>query len=163
MAVLKAKVEGQDGGICFETLDFYNWACQPLKESGLWEVKNINFEFVDGTPIERELFEAIVVNEASLERYFETLQWALKDQEKFIIAVTEGGYHIDHDPDSDGVEIFYVENYYDIAEQAIENGLYGEVDETLKSYIDYYKLGKHLALNYSRKRIAGRIIFYKFN
>jgi len=74
-----------------------------------------------------------------------------------IIAIGECGYAFepDLDPIQFDVEIHDVENMRELAEQFVDEGLYGEVPEAFQFYIDYDAIARDLAVDFSEIPIAG--------
>ena len=73
-----------------------------------------------------------------------------------IIACGECGYDFDPqcDPDLLGVELYFVDSLRELAEQFVEEGLYGDIPENLQFYIDYDAMARDLGMEYSETEIA---------
>lgn len=67
-----------------------------------------------------------------------------------IIAVGECGYALEADLDSArfDVEIHEVDTMQDLAEQFVEERLFGDVPEAFQNYIDYGAIAPDLAVEY---------------
>ena len=74
-----------------------------------------------------------------------------------IIAVGECGYDFKPDlvPIQFDVEIHDVSTLRELAEQFVEEGLFGEVPEAFQNYIDYDAVARDLAVDFSEITIAG--------
>ena len=49
----------------------------------------------------------------------------------------------------------------ELAEQFVDEGLFGEVPESFQFYIDYDAIARDLAVEYSEIRIAGERLIYR--
>ena len=49
----------------------------------------------------------------------------------------------------------------DIAEQFVEEGLFGEIPENIQHYLDYEKIAYDLSMDYSETTIAGQRLIYR--
>ena len=61
----------------------------------------------------------------------------------------------DDSPDLLGVDIYAVESLKELAEQFVDDGIYGEIPESLQYYIDYEAIARDLSVEYSETTIAG--------
>ncbi len=89
--------------------------------------------------------------------------WSDDQKQRFIVAVGECGYSFDPstvDPDDFDVELYETESLRDLAEQFVDDGLFGDIPKHLAPYIDYEAIARDLAADYSQTEIAGqRLIF----
>jgi antirestriction protein len=59
------------------------------------------------------------------------------------------------------VEIWYVESLADLAEQWLDEGVYGEVPDNLRNYLDTEAMGRDLGFDgYTEASIAGTNLVY---
>ena len=49
----------------------------------------------------------------------------------------------------------------ELAEQFVEEGLYGDIPESLQFYIDYEAIARDLSVEYSETVIAGSRVIYR--
>jgi len=49
----------------------------------------------------------------------------------------------------------------ELAEQFVEEGLYGDIPESLQFYIDFAAIARDLAVDYSETVIAGSRVIYR--
>ncbi|MEM1145822.1 MAG: antirestriction protein ArdA, partial [Pseudomonadota bacterium] len=100
-----------------------------------------------------------------LAAFFEAVEtWDENQKLRAIIAVGECGYDFDWatvDPDSFDVDIFEGLRLRDLAEQFVDEGLFGEVPERLAFYLDYGAIARDLAMDYTQTEIAGRTLVYR--
>ncbi len=64
------------------------------------------------------------------------------------------------DPDDFDVDLYEADSVRDLAEQFVDDGLYGEIPPRLAHYIDYEAIARNLALDFSATEIAGERLIY---
>lgn len=79
------------------------------------------------------------------------------------MAVGECGYQFDDDTalDDFDIDVYDVNSMRELAEQFVEEGLYGDIPESLQFYIDFDAIARDLAIEYSETVIAGSRIIYR--
>ena len=80
------------------------------------------------------------------------------------IAVGECGYPFNPDkdsPDDFDVDLYQMDSLRELAEYLVEEGLYGEIPETLQYYIDYDAIARDLGMDYVETTIAGKRFVYR--
>ena len=81
------------------------------------------------------LAQAWGLTQANLARFFEIVDdWSDDQKQRFIIAVGECGYDFDPasvDPDAFEVDLYEADCLRDLAEQFVDEGLYGEIPQHL--------------------------------
>ena len=91
-------------------------------------------------------------------------EWSADDKIKVIIAVGEAGYKFDlgkDAPDQFDIDLYELDSLKDLAEQFVEEGLYGEIPKALQYYIDYEAIAHDLGMDYSEIRIDGTNYIYR--
>ena len=81
-----------------------------------------------------------------------------------IIAVGECGYAFNFetcDPDDLDLDIYKVESLRDLAEQFVDEGLFGDIPERLRFYIDHDAIARDLGMDYAETVIADRRVVYR--
>jgi antirestriction protein len=145
-----------------EEYDALRRACRG--DSGL-PVEEFEIQFIDGEVLDAYFADAFSLNQANVFRLIELIdEWDEDQKRRFIIAVGECGYSFDADtvdPDDFEVDIYEVESMRKLAEQFVDEGLYGEIPETLQNYIDYDAIARDLAVDYSEANIAGTRLIYR--
>ncbi len=120
-------------------------------------------ELNDG--LDAKLFEALGVNQASHEAFFEAMtDWSDDDKIKVIIAVGEAGYKFtlgDDEPDQFEVDLYQADSLADLAAQFVEEGLYGEIPDPLRNYIDYDAIARDLSVEYGDILLEGTRYIYR--
>lgn len=151
-------------GFYFETFEQYEErAAKALNDHGQ-PVEEFEIQYIDGDDLDAALAEAWSLNQASLSRFFEANEeWEDHEKIRFIIAKRQG---IAFDPESDeldmlDVDIYGVDGLRELAEQFVEDGLYGEVPEVLSGYIDYDAIARDLGMEFAETVIAGERLVYR--
>jgi antirestriction protein len=151
-------------GFYFRSREEYNalrLACRG--DTGL-PVEEFEIQFIDGEIIDAYFADAFGLNQASVFRIIELIdEWDEDQKRRFIIAVGECGYSFDAetvDPDDFEVEI-YESSMRELAQQFVDEGLFGEIPERIQGYLDYDAIARDLAVDYSESTIAGTRLVYR--
>ncbi|HKJ60821.1 MAG TPA: antirestriction protein ArdA [Hyphomicrobiales bacterium] len=143
-----------------EEYDALRLACRG--DTGL-PVEEFEIQFIDGEVLDAYFADAFGMNQASVFRIIELIdEWDEDAKRRFIIAVGECGYRFDPDtvdPDDFEVEI-YETSMRELAQQFVDDGLFGEIPERLQFYIDYDAIARDLGMDYSETNIAGTKLIY---
>jgi len=128
-------------------------------------VEEYEIQFINGDDIDCALAKAWQLNQANFVKYLEkTEEWEDWQKLHFIIAVRECGFDHDQladDPNAADITIYGVNSMRELAEQFVEEGLYGEIPNHLANYIDYDAIARDLEHDHSEVTIAGdRMIFH---
>lgn len=152
-------------GFYFETAVEYEEKAGKLMNSYGQPVEEFEIQFIDGERIDSELFRALGIHQGNFAAYLEALgHWSNDDKIKVIIAVGETGYNFDFEkdrPDQFDVDMYELDSLKDLAEQFVEEGLYGEIPKALQYYIDYEAIARDLGMDYSEIRIDGTNYIYR--
>lgn len=145
-----------------EEYDALRLACRG--DTGLL-VEEFEIQFIDGETLDAYFADAFGLNQATVFRIIALIEeWDEDQKRRFIIAVGECGYSFDAetvDPDDFEVDIYEMESLRRLAEQFVDEGLYGDIPESLQNYIDYDAIARDLAVEYSETTIAGTRIVYR--
>ena len=112
----------------------------------------------DGEDIDCELAKAIGLNQANFSKFLDAVDdWETHEKLSIIIAVGECGYefNLKSAPDDYDIDVYEVESLRQLAEQFVEEGLYGEIPERFQFYIDYDAIARDLSVEFSDITIAG--------
>ena len=104
------------------------------------------------------------MNQANLARFFEIVdEWDEWGKRQVVLAVGECGYQFDDGtaPDDFDVDVYDVKSMRDLAEQFVEEGLFGDIPERLQFYIDYDAIARDLAVDYSEAVVANSRVIYR--
>ncbi len=151
-------------GFYFETVEEYNRKAKALRNDYGDRVEEFEIQFIDGNDIDCDLAKAIGLNQANFTRFFDIVDhWEQWQKLLVILAVGECGYNFDNDTDPNDfdIDIYDVDSIRELAEQFVDEGLFGEVPEPFQYYIDYDKIARDLACDYSQTIIAGSPIIYR--
>ena len=129
-------------------------------------VEEYEIQFIDGEDIDYALAKAWGINQSSIGRFFEACaEWKDYQKQIFIIAVGEIGYGFDPDnvcTEEYDVEIYHMGSMKELAEQLVEEGLFGEISDHLERYIDMDAIVRDLSYDYTETEIAGETLIYRF-
>jgi len=151
-------------GLYFESAEeFYAKISKAVNDYGD-PLEEFEIQFIDGNDVDCALAEVWSVNQANIGAFFDAVNdWDDEQKKHYIIAVGECGYSHEQVADkSDNVDIqlYQVESLKELAEQFVDDGLFGEIPEQLQFYIDYDLIARDLAVEYSETIIAGERFAY---
>tara|TARA_R110002167_G_scaffold349342_2_gene561179 strand:- start:201 stop:707 length:507 start_codon:yes stop_codon:yes gene_type:complete len=128
-------------------------------------VEEFEIQFIDGEMIDAALAEALDVHQGNITYFFEReAEWDEHRKRVAIIAARECGYALDLeccDPDRFDVDIYELDTMRALAEQFVDEGLFGDIPEHLANYIDYDAIARDLAMDYGQTCIAGTRLIYR--
>jgi hypothetical protein len=151
-------------GFYFESYGDYAEKSTKLRNGYGDPVEEFEIQFIGGEQIDCELAKAIGINQANLADYLTCVEdWEDWEKTLVIIAVGECGYEFDVQvcPDHLGIDIYHVDSLRELAEQFVEEGLFGDIPEPLQFYIDYDAIARDLGMEYSEITIAGQRLIYR--
>ncbi|MCV6576175.1 MAG: antirestriction protein ArdA [Cohaesibacter sp.] len=151
-------------GFYFSSAEEYADKVRNVKNAYGDVVEEFEIQFIDGEELDCTFAKAIGISQANVARFLELVE-DLEDWKKInlIIAVGEIGYDFDpcNESDHDDIELYRVDNMRELAEQFVEEGLFGDIPERLQFYIDYDAIARDLAFDYSEIEIAGERLIYR--
>ena len=151
-------------GFFFESIKEYDSKSGKLRNSYGEPVEEFEIQFIDGEDIDCALFRALGVYQGDIGAYFEAVdEWEDHQKIKAILAVGEAGYSFElgkDSPDQFDIQIYEVDSMKELAEQFVEEGLFGEIPESIQFYIDYEAIARDLAMEYAEAVIAGTRFIY---
>ena len=123
-------------------------------------VEEFEIQFIEGDNFDCELFKALSIQQKSIGDYLSACEYFSDDQKiRVILATGECGYSFDYqsdDPDGYDIEIYELDSLHDLAEQFIEDGLFGDIPENIRYYLDLDAIARDLGMDYSETSIAGK-------
>lgn len=152
-------------GFYFDSMEEYDTIyAQNLNEYGQ-KPEEYEIQIIDGESIDCKLFNALGVHQGNIHHFIEKIdEWDNHQKTNVIIAVNEVGYNFDfegNEPDDFDIEIYEMDSLKELAEQFVEEGLFGEIPNNLQFYIDYEAIARDLAMDYGQARIDGTNIIYR--
>ena len=126
-------------------------------------VEEFEIQFIDGEAIDAALAQAWGLNQVNLGRFFEAAEaWEEDSKIRCIIAMNEGiGFDVETgDIDALEVDIYGVETLRALAEQFVDDCLFGDIPEPLRFYIDYDAIARDLGIDYTETMIASERLVY---
>jgi hypothetical protein len=152
-------------GFFFETAEEYALKANAARNSAGHPVEEFELQFIDGEPIDAALFEALGVSQVNLATFLErAIEWDTNDKQRVIVAVGECGYSFDLEtdrPDNLDVDIYPVETLRELAEQFVDEGLFGDIPERVRYYLEYDAIARDLGFDYRETTIAGDRLVYR--
>ena len=133
-------------------------------------VEEYELQFIDGSAIDCDLFKAIDRTQnivCSLKAFFMVANtWEDYDKIPLIIAYEE---NITSEPFNEEVtsdmfediDIYYDMSFEDLAWQFIEDGLFGDISEDLKQWLDIEKMALSLSYDYNEISVGNNSIIYR--
>jgi antirestriction protein len=151
-------------GFYFETADHYQERAASARNDYGQPVEEFEIQFIDGEDIDCALARAWGLHQGNFAAYLEAVgDWGTDRKQHYIIAVGECGYAHDQvadDPDADMVDIYHLDSLRDLAEAFVDEGLYGDIPETIARYLDYDAIARDLGMDFTETTIAGERLIY---
>lgn len=151
-------------GFYFESVEEFDAKAKVNRNDYGQQVEEYELQFIDGDNIDCDLAKAIGINQANVAQYFDAVDaWSEDDKQRVIIAVGEGGYRFEPNtkPYDLEVDIYPVETLRELAEQFVDEGLFGDIPERLQSYLDYDAIARDLGFDYTETEVAGKRLIYR--
>lgn len=152
-------------GFFFETIEQYDDRAAKAVNGFGQVVEEFEIQFIDGEGIDAALAKAVGLNQANVGTFLELVEvWDEDDKRRYIVAVEECGYSFDLERDAIGdldVDIYEGMSLRELAEEFVDEGLFGEIPENLRFYIDYDAIARDLATDYAETEIAGTRLVYR--
>lgn len=152
-------------GFYFRSVDEYDRQAKTLKNQYGDRVEEFEIQFIDGEAIDCDLAKAWGVNQANLVEFFDAIDiWSEDWKTRYIIAVGECGYSHDQladDPEAIDLTIYQVETLRDLAEEFVDEGLFGDIPERLQFYLDYDAIARDLGMDYAQTTVGGTTLIYR--
>ena len=152
-------------GFYFKTAEEYQEKSAKARNASGFPVEEYEIQFIDGESIDAALFEALGVHQGNFPQFLDACDtWDDHQKRKTIIAVGEYGYTFDlktGDPEDFEVDIYEVDSLRELAEQFVDDGLFGDIPERLQNYLDYDAIARDLSMDYSETTIDGTRLVYR--
>lgn len=152
-------------GFYFESYNEYKMKALNFRNDYGDRVEEFEIQFIDGEHIDCDLAKAWTLYQSNISEFFDAVSdWNECQKLHYIIAVGECGYSHDQfvdDPKNIEITIYRILTMRELAEQFVEEGLYGEIPEHLEYYIDYDRIARDLECDYNAVTIAGEHLLYR--
>lgn len=154
-------------GFYFDTAEEYTAKAGKLRNSYGWPVEEFELQFIDGESMDAKLFEALQVHQGNFAAFLEAAEdWSDDDKIRVIVTVGEAGYKFDlgtDSPDQFDVDLYEIDSLRDLAMQFVKEGLFGDIPESIRNYLDYDAIARDLGMDYSETTIEGMRYVYRCN
>lgn len=152
-------------GFYFTSLDDYEAKSGALRNRWGAPVEEFEIQFIDGPAEAMHLFSAATVHQGYLSAYFTALEdWDEHEIEAVTIALAENitGETLETvTPHLLDISVYHVDSWRELAEQFVDEGLFGEIPDHLTNYIDYDAIARDLQYDYSETRATGEFLIYR--
>lgn len=151
-------------GFYFESYEDYAEKSAKLRNDYGDPVEEFEIQFIDGDDMDCALASAIGLYQSNIAQFFDAVaDWDDDQKTRVILAVGECGYDFtaSTQPDDFDLEIYPVETLRELAEQFVEEGLFGDIPEPLQFYIDYDAIARDLGMDYAEAEVAGKRLIYR--
>lgn len=146
-------------GFYFESADAFAARASALRNDYGQPVEEFEIQFIDGEPLDGQMFDALRVNQANLGAYLDAVDgWSDDQKIKAIIAVGEVGYSLElgsDDPDDFDIDLYEIDSLRDLAVRFVEDGLFGDIPKSIENYLDYDAIARDLAMDYGAATVGG--------
>lgn len=151
-------------GFYFETAEDFAAKAAKLRNDYGDPVEEFEIQFIDGDAIDCALARAIGLYQSNIAQFLDAVEdWDTDQKTRVILAVGECGYDFtaDTQPDDFDLEVYPVETLRGLAEQFVDEGLFGDIPERLQFYIDYDAIARDLGMDYAEAEVAGQRLIYR--
>lgn len=152
-------------GFFFEGAEDYAAKRDACRNAHGQPVEEFEIQFIDGDEIDAQLFDALSVTQATIIAFMERLAtWEDWQKRNMIVAVGECGHLFDvatDDPDDLDVDLYTGMTLRDLADQFVDEGLFGDIPASIVHYIDYEAIARDLGMDYAAITIAGEPCVYR--
>ena len=151
-------------GFYFETVEEYAEKASALRNDYGEPVEEFEIQFIDGEAIDAALASALGLHQGDVAAIFAKIdEWDEHQKRAVIIAVGECGYSVSWescDPDGFDVDLYQVDSLRELAEQFVDEGLFGDIPERIACYLKYDAIARDLGMDYAETTIAGERFVY---
>ena len=152
-------------GFYFEAFEEYEAKAIKCINAFGQPVEEFEIQFIDGEDYDCDFARVYAPNQANLAKFFELNdEWDDHQKIRFIIANGECGCAFDPNTgniDQLDIDIYEVDSLKDLAEQFVDEGLYGDIPKSLEFYIDFEAMSRDLSADYGITTICGTTYAYR--
>lgn len=142
-------------GFYFADYEEYLSKSAKLKDVFGHPVEEFEIQYIDGDDLECALFKAVGVYQSNLEAYLDFVDQADESHMIELIVADDAGYPIDLECVDFDLDIYPNMTLRELAEQFLDDGLFGDIPDSLRFYIDEEKVARDLAFDYTEITICG--------
>lgn len=149
-------------GFYFDSIEQYETNASSNRDRYGCKVEEYEIQFIDGERIDAQLARAYGLYQSNIAAFLDAAEtWDDDTKIRYIIAVGEGGYLHTDDPDTLDIDLYEIDTLRELAEQFVEGGLFGEIPDNLRGYLDYDAIAYDLGMDYSEIEIDDRKFIYR--
>ncbi|MBL4877081.1 MAG: antirestriction protein ArdA [Cohaesibacteraceae bacterium] len=152
-------------GFYFESREQFDELITKVRNHFGDPVEEFEIQFIDGDDLDCSLAHAWGINQSNIGKFFDVVNdWDERQKLHYIIAVGECSYDHDtvaDDPENIDIVIYRLRSLRELAQEFVDDGLFGEVPKSIENYIDYDRIARDLAHEYSSTTIAGEFLLYQ--
>lgn len=152
-------------GFYFSTAEEFQTKSTELRNDYGDIVEEFEIQFIDGDDLDCDLFKALSIHQGDIAPYLDAcVSWDDQQKIQVIIAVGDCGYSFDtanDSPDDFDIELYELDSMKELAEQFVEEGFFGEIPQTIRSYLDIDAIAYDLSMDYSEIRLNGTNYIYR--
>lgn len=151
-------------GFYFDSVEEYQAKARALRNDYGDPVEEFEIQFIDGEDIDCALATAVGLYQNTIATYFDAVDaWDEHEKRQVTLAVGECGYVFDTktQPSDFDIDIYELASMRDLAEQFVDEGLFGDIPERLQSYIDLDAIARDLSADYAEATIANTHLIYR--
>jgi antirestriction protein len=152
-------------GFYFDTTEQFDAKIGTIRNDHGQPVEEFEIQFIDGETIDAQLAEAVGINQATICRIIELIdEWSNDQKIRAIIAIGECGYSFDpvhFDPDAIDLDLYEIDSLRDLGAQFVDEGLFGDIPENIRIYLDFDMIARDLGCDYSMISIDGTNYAYR--
>ena len=154
-------------GFYFETAEEYQEKAKKNINDCGDPVEEYELQFIDGDELDCALAKAWGLYQSNFAAFLEKAEeWEDWEKVNYIIAVGECGCDYDEladNPSAADLTLYECDSMKELAEQFVDDGLFGEIPERLQYYLDYDAIARDLSFDYSEITIAGTHYIFHCN
>lgn len=152
-------------GFYFASMEEYDTKTAACRNNFGGQVEEFEIQFIEGEDVDAALFRALGVHQGNVQHFIERIEeWDDREKQCLIIAVGECGYpfNLESDsPDDFDIDLYFEDSMHDLAVLFVDDGLFGDIPDNIRCYLDYDAIARDLSADYSETHIAGVNIIYR--
>lgn len=157
-------IDASRHGFYFDSADEYAEKVEAASKAFGRPIEEFEIQIIDGDDLEIAVAKAMGVNQCNIAQFYELMDdYDEHELLAYAIAVGEGGYDNSVDPSDLDVSVYEGMSMKELAEQFVEEGIFGDIPDSIANYIDYDAIARDLRFDYSEAHIAGKDIIYRLD